>query len=149
MNAKEILEQAVNGVLQEKALSKEAIDAVQQVLAENEDLKAGNESLRELTANQEKSLAIAQKKNAEYDSLVDALAAREKALQERENKADLLDLQVEHAKIRVADLKEITGLVFRNTVLKKTMYNSSQVPMPSGGYMNNVTENSNETISEE
>ena len=147
-NAKTILEQAINGVLQEKALSKEAIDAVQQILAENVALKQNDE-------NTNKALNVSLEENRKLVTENIALKAesksvsdREKAVAEREKKADLLDLTVQYEKIRVGDAQRFIETIFRNTIIRKNV--TTSVPVINNGYQNGTASGSeNHQTSEE
>lgn len=132
MTAQQILEQAINGVLQEKALSKEAINAVQAILTENENLKVNNESLNRNSNDLATKLEAAETKNREFVTREANLVEREKTVTERERKQDLLNLTITYEQTRVSDIKSFIETVFRNTVVRRNV--SASVPIVNNGY---------------
>lgn len=151
MTSQEILQQAINGVLAEKTLSKDAIDAVQELLTDNEQLKLTDKTRKEELIGNRRTIDDLNDQNTDLRTKLGDFEARELAVSEREKKADLLDLTVKYEQTRVNDIKEWTGLVFRNTNIIRRIHGNKPMevhPGPNGnmGYPQNV--NFDETTEE-
>lgn len=150
MTSQEILQQAIQGVLTEKALSPEAITAVKNILDENNSLKINKDELT-------KRLETSEKRNSELVHEIQMLKIkeadilnREQEIVVREKKADLLDLTVKYEQTRVQDVKGMFETVFRNTVLRKNV--NANVANPNytqDAYNSTHNESTQEEVREE
>jgi uncharacterized protein (DUF342 family) len=149
MTAQEVLQSAIQGVLTEKALSAEAIEAVKVLIEENKGLKEQAATMMEnFDALQDQCRSL-RDVNLELVSRESAVSARELAVRVRENKADLLDLTVEYERKRLEDIKQVVSLVFKNSSLKKQVFSNVPVAVPTSGYTTSLNGSSTETIEEE
>ncbi len=108
------------------ALTQKAVDMFHSVLKENEDLRDKCVKLEQTQKRMEgenKELTT-QRNNMQQQILLNA--EREGALEERETKITVLEMQAKYELVRVEDHKEMFTTVFRNSVLRKEV----MTPLP-------------------
>ncbi len=139
---------------------KKEIDAIiETALAEktfNLDIIDEIKKLKDLAVELEEVRADLTEKNTLVSNLRDELADQKSALEtsegelaslrEREEKLREKELRAEFADTRLADYKEMVGLVFRNPVLKEQTFRHSNVQRESGGCIMSYPEDENSTV---
>jgi len=111
---KMIQKAAIDGTLNEKA-----VEHYNAIIAENKALHTALDEKREdyRQADQER-MNLRSALTAVQES-VDGFEQREKELAEKESAAEVLAMTVKYEQKRVEDHKEMVGLIFRNTLLKR------------------------------
>lgn len=155
MTATETLQQAIQGVLTEKALSAEAISAVQSILEENKTLGEVNKSLIESAKKIADQNIKLTEENTMWKTRAAAVEQKESDVKEREFRQELKDSEVSFTNLRLQDMKEVMGLVFKNTNIRKSITSHVVLPPPTKDQYNNTVYpsasevNDSEVITEE
>lgn len=146
----EQLKTAIDLVLREKTLSKEAVDAVQQILTENEHLKKTDETRKQELIDSRTMITTLTTENTKLKANEESVKARDLAVTEREKKMDLLDLTVKYEQLRANDAKGFIETVFRNTVVRKNVNASVGNPNSKNNeYNSSLSESKQEEVREE
>lgn len=123
-------------------LSESAVTQFTQVLEANKTLTEDLQEAEMRRIENEEALKQSDKLFQETHERLSKYLNREKGLAERESAAEVLQMTVKYERKRVEDHKEMVGLIFRNTVLKKQVMTPTEAgrgldqynnPLP-GGY---------------
>src|SRR3990167_1820740 len=136
------LKELLDGLVAEKSLSFDVLEQLRKVKTESDELIKTNLLLGEsITAKDE----IINEKNSEINSLKalvkkweekdNAITKREEAVLDIEHKNEIEKLKAEGANKTLGEVKEVVGLVFRNTVLRKHIMSNEPV-FNDQGYQN-------------
>lgn len=146
------LKELLDGLVAEKSLSFDVLEQLRKVKTESDELIKTNLLLGESITAKDK---IINEKNSEINGLTalvkkwderdNALTKREEAVLDIEHKNEIEKLKAEHAGKTLGEVKEIVGLVFRNTNVRKTIVGQGAV---SGGANPNSYSNSTVNLSE-
>lgn len=116
------------------SLTNEVGVRLKQVLSDYQSLKAQHQKQSEIIKGQNDRIADLNAENsriAELLALNDRIAEREKAVQERELKADLLETKLKCEVERRADMFNLVSLVFKSQAYNVSL--SGNVPLPVSG----------------
>ena len=151
------LKELLDGLVAEKSLSFDVLEQLRKVKTESDELIKTNLLLGEsITAKDE----IINEKNSEINSLKalvkkweekdNAITKREEAVLDIEHKNEIEKLKAEGANKTLGEVKEVVGLVFRNTVLRKNILSNEPV-FNDQGYQNGnfKSKTINEEVKEE
>lgn len=130
----------------EKNLPKHIGEVLSKRLKEGDEAIAYIKSVNKIRENLENENAQLKKLNNEFAKDINTLAvreagvaAREKAVLDRENRQSLIEMEAKHNYQRVEDHKEMVRLVFRNTEVRESiLHTKSEFGNKSGKDQNGV-----------
>lgn len=129
-------------ILTEKTLSVEAMDVVKNLSKEHKELKELVELKQELIKNRDEEIGVLKEENTKLKNSIDSwlqkesnLVDREKAVTDIEHQKELLNKDITHQKERSDEMKEVFGIVFKNTITRKKV--QGQVPVAVPGFKGN------------
>lgn len=144
----------IEGLIIEKSLSLGVIEIVRKIQAEHATMTEKNKTLEEtikLKDEQIKSLSgINEKDLREINSLlqqVNKFKEREKEFIDSEHTIALKDKDVTGANNTLSSIKDIIGMVFKNTVIRESVCHSES-GSNNQGYYNNTVSDTKEIIKE-
>lgn len=141
------IDDIIEKALVDKTFSLEVIEKIKELKERVIEL----DSVKEENKNLKKSLTTAETEIGYKEGALENWNKREEELKTREAKVTESETKAASAETRLSDYKEMFGIVFRNPVLKETVFKSSQVQRESGGYPIQVPESESintETVSE-
>lgn len=151
MNYTQQIEEIIQSAMTEKTFSLEIIGRIK-------DLKDGfdvaTKKIEELEDTITRKEQIYFDLLARHDDDVETLKTyqeREKTLCERESKMERMEYVSEYQEKRANEIKELFGIVFRNSEVKRSIYSNTNVPVPTGNgcvstYSGNESREETETI---
>jgi hypothetical protein len=113
------LEKVIQQAALDGALTADAVAQFHSLVVERNALKEANEEWEETDKQHQKDRADLNQMVSETKTQLGDYHTRERELQERERKADKLQVEKECADLRVRDHKEMFSLVFRNSIIRK------------------------------
>ena len=139
---KEQLNEVLQKLLTEKTFSPETLEIVQKLDSDFKSLQEENKKLEEQIKQDGISFSDLKKQKEtlelianEYKERTELLVAREKAVLEIEHDKALLQKDVACHKAVSDNVKEVVGLVFKNTTVRKSV--CSNYPVVKRGYNGN------------
>ena len=126
MDLTQELEKVIQKAAIDQTLTPKAVEHFQEQIRQAGDLKKEVERLEKRKTEQAQEIERVVTKNREYKDELDAYKAREASLVERENKARELELKAEYQGTRVQDHKDMMGIIFRNTEVRRNIYENRQ-----------------------
>lgn len=153
----EKLDKIIEGLVVEKSLSLEVFQRLQEIKSESENVLERNINLEEeinvLKNNNDLYLKTIEDLKFELSKWIQKesdLVDREKKVLDLEHLIQLKDKDVEIANNVSNAIKDVVGLVFKNTIIRKGINKSVSVPVSVNGYVQNSYTNEiyNEDIKE-
>lgn len=142
-NHMERINEIIEEVGRSNAFSAEAMQQFVELQTECSSLESTNKYLRDKRTEAEEKLAKEKKSHektrntvGDLNSQITAFHERNVELAAREAKITELELRSEYNQTRVTDHKEMVSLIFRNTVLKKTVATALPGLRADDGYGN-------------
>ncbi len=142
MTKKEEINSLIEGLIVEKTFSLEIVEKIKTM----RDSFIAMEEKEKTTHEQN---IILQKENSSLSELNSKLitkdfdvSTREAVVSKKESKQALEDLKLEHANQRATEIRELFGIVFKNPVVRESVYNNKSSSLNNYGQSGN--ENSNE-----
>lgn len=133
------LKELLDGLVAEKSLSFEVLEQLRKVKIESEELIKTNLLLGESILQKDK---LINEKNSEINTLTilvkkwsdreDDLIKREKNVLDIEHKNEIEKLKAENSAKTLLEIKEIVGMVFRNTNIRKTITGTENMVIGGG-----------------
>jgi len=156
----EKLKELLDGLVAEKSLSFDVLEQLRKVKTESDELIKVNLDRLEIIKARDTQINQNNSKINELNALVNnwqardnALIKREQAVLDIEHKNEIEKMKAEHANSTLIQVKEIVGMVFRNTSIKKAITGTENIVqgggMNSGSYSEPKTLNKLETLTEE
>ncbi len=124
------IENAVQKAGIDGALTKEAVAQFHGVLEECAELKEKNESQAKQLSSVRDDLGKANTRCDNMQKQILIHAEREGNLENREREMTRLELKAKYMEMRVEDHQNMVGLIFRNSVLRKTALGQELVAIP-------------------
>lgn len=150
------LKELLDGLVAEKSLSFDVLEQLRKVKAESEELVKTNLLLGEAVTDKDELLTKKDSKILELSNKIggwinreNSLIEREKAVLDIEHKNEIEKLKATHSESTLTQVKEIVGIVFRNTSIKRSMFGNEACSIPQGGYAGSASVNKTEEIKEE
>jgi predicted nuclease with TOPRIM domain len=132
-NIQKIIEDlAANNSFSAKAMKQftEMRDELESLESTNNYLRRGKKELEDDLKRIEKSRDELVNENMDLKSELAHYHTRESELQDRESQAEVLSMTVAYERMRVDDHKNMVGLIFRNTEIRKRVFGQELVAMP-------------------
>ncbi len=136
------LNELLQKILTEKTLSVEAMDVVKNLSSEHKILQETVESNKKVIEKRDEEIRKLIEENTNLKGEVTSwlekesnLVGREKAVADIEHQKTLLQKDVDHNKERADEMKEVFGIVFRNTITRKRV--QGQIPVAVQGFKGN------------
>lgn len=154
------LKELLDGLVAEKSLSFDVLEQLRKVKTESEELVKANflfgESIKEkdkLNASLTAEIAKLGAEIVAWKAREESLITREKAVLDIEHRNEIEKMKAEHANSTLNQVKEIVGMVFRNTSIKKAITGTENIVQGGGPncgtYSEPKTLNKTETLTEE
>jgi len=154
------LKELLDGLVAEKSLSFDVLEQLRKVKTESDELIKTNLDRLEIIKARDIQINQNNSKINELNALVNnwqardnALIKREQAVLDIEHKNEIEKMKAEHANSTLIQVKEIVGMVFRNTSIKKAITGTENIVqgggMNSSSYSEPKTLNKLETLTEE
>lgn len=150
------LQQLIENLVAEKSLSFEVLEQLKKIkdqsdflIKENQDQAEKIKRYQESITEKDSKILELSNKLGDWSHREGELIGREKAVLQLEHEKEISELKVTGAQATLSSVKEIVGLVFRNTSVKKSIY--THKPLIRDGYStgNTATESATEEITEE
>ena len=156
----EKLKELLDGLVAEKSLSFDVLEQLRKVKTESDELIKVNLDRLEIIKARDTQINQDNSKINELNALVNnwqardnALIKREQAVLDIEHKNEIEKMKAEHANSTLIQVKEIVGMVFRNTSIKKAITGTENIVQGGGvnssSYSEPKTLNKLETLTEE
>lgn len=149
------LKELLDGLVAEKSLSFEVLEQLRKVKTESDELVKENYLLKETVTKQQENISeLAGKLNTQHSVIKDweireaELEKREKNVLDIEHKNEIANLKTEHAIGTLNQVKEVVGMVFKNTTLRTGIMKSTSEPVGVDQYGNIQWANSNNNFTE-
>lgn len=140
--ANEDLKKLIDDLVLEKSLSFDVMDQVRKIKEQSDNLITENSALKAQVDSNSKSIIEKDNKIAELNVTIDDWKKRESSLFTREtivldveHKNQIEQLKATHANETLIQVKEVIGMVFKNTVLRESVNRSVSVPIESNHYL--------------
>jgi hypothetical protein len=111
-------------------LSKSAVEQFNGLLVDNENLRKDVAVKVERIQGLEEQVKSLTEQNHNYAEIQNGVAEREKACADKEREHADRKVKLECAELRVADHQNMVGLIFRNSVLRKSVLGQELVAIP-------------------
>lgn len=144
------IEQEINKILDkaviEKTFSLEAIDHIKNLRDEWTKTMEINSRYGDSVKRMGQEIIDLRAENSYLKNYQEAVLKREEELLKKERVQEIVILQKEFSDRRANEIKEIFGIVFKNPIVRETVYKNSIVPV-SGAYgtMTSMSTSENET----
>lgn len=149
------LKELLDGLVAEKSLSFEVLEQLRKVKTESDELVKENYLLKETVTKQQENISkLGAEINAQHSIIKDweirkaELEKREKNVLDIEYKNQIANLKTEHALGTLNQVKEIVGMVFKNTTLRTGIMKSTSQPVGTDQYGNTRWANSTNDYTE-
>ena len=123
----------------ENILSIDALQEINNIVLDHESMVEDNRKLTKKVLDLEGLLKTAHGKLAQIDLRENNLAIRDGEVTKREEKILELELTAKYEAVRVNDHIAMVAMVFRNSVLKRSMYGNVPAPMSDDGMISTQT----------
>ncbi len=152
------LKELLDGLVAEKSLSFEVLEQLRKVKTESEELAKNNfllgENIKELDIRIQKLTkenTILTTEITQWKADEAGIVVRENAVRDIEHKNEIEKLKATHSESTLNQVKEIVGMVFKNTVVRETVNkNVGHIFSQNGNYPSTHTtcDNENKTTEE-
>jgi len=149
------LKELLDGLVAEKSLSFEVLEQLRKVKTESDSLLSENKLLKDTLVLKDEQIArLGETVNTQHLTIKDweireaKLEEREKAVLDIEHKNEIANLKTEHAVGTLNQVKEVVGMVFKNTTLRTGIMKSTSEPVGTDQYGNTRWANSTNDYTE-
>lgn len=150
----------IEGMIVEKSLSLDVIEIVRKIQSEHASLTEQNKFLEKTIEFKGKEILSLQEANTTAQNTIVSLTTKVTGYEQREDEFKksehtiaLKNKDVDSSNRAIFEIKEVVGMVFKNTNIRKTVTGTDYVGVPGAngcnGYMQNMPKNDTEIVTED
>jgi hypothetical protein len=143
------INQIIDEAVENKTFSLEIITKIKTLKDDFDVLTEKYDRLEKMYDEKSKAYEELYLKNRQTEDKLEHYINREGELVKRESQNEINDLKLKHEQEKSLLVKEMFNTVFRNPVVRESVYRNKRTPINNNGYVSTYDESENETITRE